>query len=81
MRDFIRIMTSNPTSLVLRFYAGLTKLENNKVCKFLSRIGINPPGIFSFNNMSTVSSDPRRLFLTYLHCLYEAKCTKTLCQF
>ena len=35
VRDFIRIMTSNPTSLVLRFYAGITKLENDKVCKFL----------------------------------------------
>ena len=81
VRDFICIMTSNPTSLVLRFYAGITKPENNKVCKFLGRIGMNPLGIFSFNNMSTASSDPRRLFLTYLHCLYEAKCTKTLCQF
>ena len=81
VRDFIRIMTSNPTSLVLRFYAGITKLENNKVCKFLGRIGMNPPVSFSINNLSMASSDPRRLFLTYLHCLYEAKCTKTLCQF
>ena len=81
VRDFIHIMTSNPSSLVLRFYAGLTKLENNKVCKFLCRIGMNPPGLFAINNLSTISSDPRRLFLTYLHCLHEAKRTKTLCHF
>ena len=81
VRDFIRIMTSNPSSLVLRFYAGITKLESERVCKFLCRIGMNPPGLFAIINLSTYSSDPRRLFLTYLHCLYEAKCTKTLCQF
>ena len=51
VKDFICIMTSNPTSLVLRFYAGITKLENNKVSKFLCRIGMNPPGAFVFNNL------------------------------
>ena len=42
---------------------------------------MNPPGVFVFNNLCTASSDPRRLFLTYLHCLYEAKHNKILCQF
>ena len=81
VKDFICIMTSNPTSLVLRFYAGITKLESERVCKFLSQIGMNPPGLYVFNNLCTASSDPRRLFLTYLHCLYEAKHNKILCQF
>ena len=81
VRDFIRIMTSNPTSLVLRFYAGITKLESERVCKYLSRIGMNPPGLFVLNILRAASSDPRRLFLTYLHCLYEAKHNKILCQF
>ena len=81
VKDFICIMTSNPTSLVLHFYAGITKLENERVCKYLSRIGMNPPDAFVFNNLCTASSDPRRLFLTYLHCLYEAKHNKILCQF
>ena len=81
VKDFIYIMTSNPTSLVLRFYAGLTKLESERVCKYLGRIGKNPPGYFAYNNLSTASPDPRRLFLTYLHCLYEAKHNKILCQF
>ena len=49
----------------------------NDVC----HIGMNPPGLFAINNLITASSDPHRLFLTYLHCLYEAKCTKTLRQF
>ena len=81
VRDFIRIMTSNPTSLVLRFYAGITKLKNDKVCKFLCRIGMNPPDLSAINNLHTVACDPRRLFLTYLHCLYEAKHNEILCQF
>ena len=79
VKDFICIMTSNPTSLVLRFYAGITKLESERVCKYLSQIGMNPPDYLFFNNLRTASSDPRRLFLTYLHCLYEAKHNKTLC--
>ena len=74
VRDFIRIMTSNPTSLVLRFYAGITKLDNVKVCKFLCQIGMNPPVTDSMARVYTITCDPRRLFLTYLHCLYEAKC-------
>ena len=81
VKDFICIMTSNPTSLVLRFYAGLTKLESEGVCKYLRQIGMNPPGGFVLNNLCTTSSDPRRLFLTYLHCLYEAKHNNVLCQF
>ena len=81
VKDFICIMTSNPTSLVLRFYAGITKLESERVCKYLRRIGMNPPGFYVLNNLRTASSDPRRLFLTYLHCLYEAKHNKILCQF
>ena len=81
VRDFIHIMTSNPTSLVLRFYAGLTKLESERVCKYLSQIGKNPPDLYVLCDLRTASSDPRRLFLTYLHCLYEAKHNKILCQF
>ena len=81
VKDFICIMTINPTSLVLRFYAGITKLVSERVCKYLSQIGMNPPGLFVLNNLCTASSDPRRLFLTYLHCLYEAKHNKILCQF
>ena len=81
VKDFICIMTSDPTSLVLRFYAGITKLESKRVCKYLSQIGMNPPGHDVLNKLCTASSDPRRLFLTYLHCLYEAKHNKILCQF
>ena len=42
---------------------------------------MNPPDNHVFSNLCTASSDPRRLFLTYLHCLYEAKHNKILCQF
>ena len=81
VRDFIRIMTSNPTSLVLRFYAGITKLESERVCKYLNQIGMNPPDFSALNNLRTAFCDQRRLFLTYLHCLYEAKHNKVLCPF
>ena len=81
VKDFICIVTSNPTSLVLRFYAGITKLESERVCKYLCQIGMNPPGVYVLKDLRTASSDPRRLFLTYLHCLYEAKHDKILCQF
>ena len=63
VRDFIRLMTSNPTSLVLRFCAGITKLDNEKVCKFLCRKGMNPPdssvGLFCICIM---------LLVTHVHC-------------
>ena len=51
VKDFICIMTSNPTSLVLRFYAGITKLENDKGLQILCQIGMNPPGLFVFNDL------------------------------
>ena len=75
-RDFKQIMSINPMSLVLLFYAGMTKLENSSVCKYLRRIGMKPAHVDTIipNICDTLSEagDKRRLFLTYLHCLYEA---------
>ena len=45
IRDFERIITINPMSLVLLFYAGLTKLENSSVCTLPEISGHGP--IFS----------------------------------
>ena len=75
VRDFIRIMTSNPTSPVLYFYAGITKLENEKVCRYLCQIGKKAPNtniLLELKKTRSVGCDRRRLFLSYLHCLYEA---------
>ena len=76
VRDFSQLLNTNPTSLVLRFYAGLTKLWNKPVCELLRDIGRNPPGYECMHQSSLdvqfVGGDPRRRFLTYLHCLYEA---------
>ena len=44
VRDFSLLLNSNPTSLVLHFYAGLTGLWNRPVCELLRDIGTNPPG-------------------------------------
>ena len=35
VRDFQHIVSSNPTSLILPFYAGITRLRNEGVCKCL----------------------------------------------
>ena len=65
VRDFSRLLDTNPTSLVLRFYAGLTKLWNKLVRELLCDIGRKPPGYDCIQQR-------RRRYLTYLHCLYEA---------
>ena len=81
VRDFTHIVNTNPTSLVLHFYAGLTKLENKSVCQLLCKLGREPPGhdcIHQVYAAQCAGGDPRRLFLTYLHCLYEANMTSVL---
>ena len=76
VRDFSQLLNTNPTSLVLSFYAGLTKLWNRPVRELLHDIGRSPPGYECMRQSSLdvqfVGGDPRRRFLTYLHCLYEA---------
>ena len=81
VRDFSLLLNTNPTSLVLRFYAGLTKLWNKYVRELLCDIGREPPGydcIRQLHATHSAGSDPRRRFLTYLHCLYEANMTNVL---
>ena len=75
VRDFNKIVNTNPTSLVLLFYAGLTKLENKSVCQILCDLGKNPPSFDCIHRVyaaQCAGGDPRRQFLAYLHCLYEA---------
>ena len=82
VRDFIRIMTSNPTSPVPFFYAGITKLENEKVCRYLCQIGKKAPGaniLLELERTRSIGCDRRRLFLSYLHCLYEANKNILVC--
>ena len=81
VRDFSQLLHSNPTSLVLRFYAGLTKLWNKYVSELLCDIGRNPPGFDCIHQVyaaQCAGGDPRRRFLTYLHCLYEANISHVL---
>ena len=76
VRDFSLLLNTNTTSLVLRFYAGLTRLWNRSVCKLLLDIGRNPPShdciCHEVFTTQFAGGDPRRQFLTYLHCVYEA---------
>ena len=76
VRDFSLLLNTNPTSLVLHFYAGLTGLWNRSVCEVLRDIGRITPGYECMHHdifdTQFAGGDPRRRFLTYLHCLYEA---------
>ena len=76
VRDFSLLLNSNPTSLVLHFYAGLTGLYSRPVRELLRDIGRNPPGYDCIRHdiyaTQIAGGDPRRRFLTYFHCLYEA---------
>ena len=76
VRDFIKIMGTNPMSLVIFFYAGTTKLENSSVCRYLQHIGRKPPEelkvVPNICDTLSVARDSRRLFLAFLHCLREA---------
>ena len=82
VRDFSHLLNTNPTSLVLRFYAGLTKLWNRSVRELFRDIGRNPPGFKCMHHdvfaTQFAGGDPRRQFLTYLHCLYEANIPNVL---
>ena len=72
VRDFQHLIHNHPTSLILSFYAGLTQLNNEGVCSVLKQIGKNPPQDTAITALVRENIDYRRLFLTYLHCLYEA---------
>ena len=76
VRDFKQITSINPMSLVLLFYAGMTKLDNSSVCEYLRQIGEKPPDyrtiIPEICDTLSEARDSRRLFLAFLHCLYEA---------
>ena len=75
-KDFKFIMSNNPMSLVLLFYSGITNLDNSRVCERLRQMGEKPPDEMTIvpNLCDTKSEarDSRRLYLAYLHCLYEA---------
>ena len=72
VRDFQYLIHNNPTSLILSFYAGITRLNNEGVRSVLRQIGKNPPQDTAITALLREGTDYRRLFLTYLHCLYEA---------
>ena len=75
--DFKLIMSNNPMSLVLLFYSGITKLDNTHICEHLCERGRNPPRddsiIPNLCDTKSEARDSRRLYLAYLHCLYEAE--------
>ena len=79
--DFKFIMSNNPMSLVLLFYAG-TKAWQHQNLQIFARNWRKPPEQFKVvkNICDTITEahDNRRLFLAYLHFLYESSCTVLL---
>ena len=73
VRDFKFLIHNNSASLILSFYAGITCLNNEGVCSVLRQIGNNPPQEHTaVAALVREGIDYRRLFVAYLHCLYEA---------
>ena len=79
-----QILHNNPLSLVLPFFAGLTKLSNSNVCSILMEVTKNPLDFASLTNRmvqnpDSESSDSRRLLLALMNCIYESQ-NKDICK-
>ena len=78
------VLHTNPLSLVLPFYAGLTKLSNPGVCSILMEATKIPLDFQSLTermvqNPVSESSDSRRLLLALTNCIYESA-NKDVCE-
>ena len=78
-----QILHNNPLSLVLPFYAGLTKLSNSSVCSILTEVTKNPLDQNAViarltQNPGSESSDSRKLLLALMNCIYESQ-NKDIC--
>ena len=78
------ILHNKPLSLVLPFYAGLTKLSNSCVCSILTEVTKKPLDFVSFaeriaRNIDSESPDSRRLLLALMNCIYESQ-NKGICR-
>ena len=79
-----QILHNKPLSLVLPFYAGLTKLSNTNVCSILTEVTEKPLDqnavIARMNlNPGSESSDSRKLLLALMNCIYESQ-NKGICK-
>jgi len=73
-----QVLTSSPLSLVIPFYAGLTRLYNVDACGVLLEITRHPLDfIAAVEGMhaepSAESSDRRRTALALMNCIYESQ--------
>ena len=77
-KEVSQILHNSPLSLVLPFYAGLTKLSNSRACSILMEITKTPLDFRSYTdrmtqNPDSESSDDRRLLLALMNCIYESQ--------
>ena len=83
-KEVSQILHNKPLSLVLPFFAGLTKLTNSSVCSILTEVTKSPLDQNAVlarmtQNPGSESSDSRKLLLALMNCIYESK-NKGICK-
>ena len=83
-KEVSQILHNKPLSLVLPFYAGLTKLSNSSVCSILTEVTKKALDIESVmasmtQNPDSESSDSRKPLLALMNCIYESQ-NKDICR-
>lgn len=73
VKDFLKILQQSPLSLVLPFYAGLTRLNEPKIVSMLTEVAQRPLDKLSMLQRLLVGQDDRRLLLALLSCIHESQ--------
>lgn len=80
IRSVREILSKNPLSLVLSFYAGLTRLTNKKALKLLSECLHEAVGNEAIvKHFVEGTNDPQHKALAFMNCLYECNNESLLC--
>lgn len=79
-KQFDKILKHSPLSLVLPFYAGLTRLKEPQIISMLTEVAKRPLSDVAVlerlprkSSDQSVASDDRRLLLALLNCTYESQ--------
>ena len=79
-KHFDKILKHSPLSLMLPFYAGLTRLKEPRIISILTEVAKRPLNDVSVlerlsrkSAEQSVASDDRRLLLALLNCTYESQ--------
>ena len=73
VKKFRKILQQSSLSLVLPFYAGLTRLNEPKIISMLTEVAQRPLDKLSMLQRLSVGQDDRRLLLALLSCIHESE--------